>query len=206
MRKQVFIAFMLLAVISVSAQEKGKVRFGFDGGISIPNSGVGMSGDVDFRYNVQDNFNLGVRLGLSILYKDMGYLDNQNMEFTTGMYTNFLVHGAYYFAKENTNFAPFVDAGLGSFSLLNLYTVTDGTQTEFTLNSIPSFDKKFGGMISAGFEVWKFRLAAEYYIIPVSRRFNVMTESFDSFSKNSFFNLSLGFYFGGGSWKKKLQK
>lgn len=203
MRKHVFIALMLLAVISVSAQEKGKVRLGFNGGLALPHYGVGPNVDVDARYNFTDNFNAGVKLGLGFMVKDIDRIDYQTYEMTTMLYSNFLVHGSYYFAKGFSHFAPFVGGGLGSFNVLNMYaTALEGTNTEYELNSMPEFDKVFGGMLSAGFEIWKFRVAAEYYMVNPSNRYDLNTESFNGMSNNNFLNLSVGFYFGGGSWKK----
>ena len=57
-------------------------------------------------------------------------------------------------------------------------------------------DGKFGGLIRAGFELGKLRLAASYNLIGKSD----LGEGVEV--KNSYLGISLGFYLGGGKWKK----
>ena len=57
-------------------------------------------------------------------------------------------------------------------------------------------DGKFGGLIRAGFEWGKFRVATSYNLIGKSDLGDGVEV------KNSYFGISLGFYIGGGKWKK----
>ncbi|HLP04712.1 MAG TPA: hypothetical protein VK152_04705 [Paludibacter sp.] len=64
---------MLLVAFTFSmhAQEQGKIRVGFDGGLGVPNQGVGIGGDLDFRYNIKDNLNVGIKLNGGLSIKDI---------------------------------------------------------------------------------------------------------------------------------------
>ncbi|MEC3964300.1 hypothetical protein [Flagellimonas halotolerans] len=57
-------------------------------------------------------------------------------------------------------------------------------------------DGKFGGLLGAGFEAGKFRLTATHNIIGKTD----LGEG--SEVKNSYLDISLGFYLGDGKWKK----
>ena len=61
MKKIFLLAFVMLAIAGVHAQEKGKIRVGVDAGLTFPNSGFGIDGGLDVRYNIMDNLNAGVR-------------------------------------------------------------------------------------------------------------------------------------------------
>jgi len=203
MRKNIFILALTIISLQGFSQEKGKVRVGIDGALAFPNLGLGGGGDLDIRYNVTDNINAGVKLGLAMMLKDLSLDDTGTSgEMTYGINTSFLVTGNYYFSKGTSIVAPYVGAGLGSFTLANIYAAYDGSTTSYTSSTVPELDNKFGGVLSAGLEIWKFKLALNYYLIPQSRRFNIVTESYDGYSKNSYLDFTVGFYVGGGKWKK----
>ncbi|MCK5814956.1 MAG: hypothetical protein KAH07_03330 [Flavobacteriaceae bacterium] len=81
----------------------------------------------------------------------------------------------YYFHYKKTAIFPFLGGGLGLYEGFNS-------------------GNNFGGMIRAGLELSKFRLTLEYNIIPGNNALGY---------KNSYFGTSVGFYIGGGKWKRK---
>ena len=73
----------------------------------------------------------------------------------------------------------------------------------YQLDEIPSPENTFGGAIHAGFEAGRFRMALEYYIIPETPKYNVDNiMQVAGTSANNYLSLNVGFYFGGGKWKK----
>ena len=83
---------------------------------------------------------------------------------------------------------PFFGVGAGYSTLANLSFEDFG-------DAEAEVDGKFGGLVRAGFELGKFRLAATYNLIGKSE---IETAEI----KNSYLGISLGFYLGGGKWKK----
>lgn len=152
-------------VISLNAQEKGKIRFGLDAGMTLPGMGAGFSGDMDLRYNILDNLNLGVKFGGAFMLKELN-ASEASASAIMNISSIGMLHGDYYFNKGTNMFAPFVGAGIGSFSLLNIY-IADTSSGNYTYDNVP-LEKKIGGMLRGGFELGHFRLALEYYIIPSS--------------------------------------
>ena len=61
--------------------------------------------------------------------------------------------------------------------------------------------------MTAGIEFWKIRLAAEYNLIFPTKGSYVYKSTEENYKiKHNYVAASLGFYFGGGSWKKRLKK
>ncbi|MFT5216372.1 MAG: hypothetical protein ACI83H_001494 [Glaciecola sp.] len=173
------ITIMVLGITSLSAQEKGKVRVGIDLGYVFAKDGGGALFNLEPKYNLTDNSNIGLRLGTSASVSDSENEIDSNLGFL-GTYD-------YYFNQGTSSVAPFLGVGLGAYILGEL---KGGSGLSAALGS------QFGGMIRGGFELGKFRLALEYNIIPKSDL--EIGESID----NSYFGASIGFYVGGGKWKK----
>lgn len=202
MKRNFLLLVLLTAFLAANAQEKGKIRVGLDGGLAFPSRGIGFDGDLDVRYNFSDNVNAGVRFGFGYMARDLKSYDaNETIEGTIHVNTNFLVHGDYYFSKGDSHFAPFIGAGIGSFSIYDLnFNVHSGDS--YTFNDLPSVEKTFGGLIRTGFELSKFRMALEYYMIPATSAYDINTLQYDGTSQNNYLKLSIGFYIGGGRWRK----
>ena len=89
-------------------------------------------------------------------------------------------------------FAPFVSGGVvGYYSVSSVSLSTDAAAVDV--------DGKIGGLLRAGFDLGKFRLAAEYNLIGASE-VPSGTETIDV--KNGYIGISLGFFVGGGKWGK----
>jgi len=201
--RKLFLGLLILAfAVNLNAQEQGKIRVGLDGGLSFPNAGFGFTGDLDIRYNIMDNLNLGVKFGLAALAKDME-LNGTSSTVTACAITSSLLTGDYYFNKPNSSFVPFLGGGFGSYSIGNFrYTATTNTTVNTPTNII--VEKKLGGLLRTGFEAGHFRMALEYYIIPGSSFVNENNE-IKGITGNSYVNLAIGFYLGGGKWRKNTQ-
>lgn len=201
MKKLVLIAALALSIIGANAQEQGKVRGGANLGFAFPNAGIGFGADLDGRYNITDNINAGILLTTFFGMKDIDTdINNTLTTMTIGVSSGFLVHGDYYFNDGTTNFAPFLGAGLGSFGVSNIQ-ITSNDQSSAAGSISASDATKFGGVIRGGFEAGHFRLGLSYYLIPSSSLYNLYATRIGS-TGNSYLNLTLGFYLGGGSWKK----
>ncbi len=205
MKKYIFIAVVLFACINLNAQEKGKLRVGGNIGATFPSGGAGLSIDLlDIRYNILDNLNAGIKFGGAYMMRDLYQYSETSIEATMHLSSNFMLVSDYYFNKGNSIFAPFVGAGVGMFSVYDLYFDVDSdTGVDYTeVTDFPDPQSVFGGSLRAGFELGKFRMALEYYMIPQTTKFDVINLSNAGTASNSYLCLNLGFYFGGGSWKK----
>jgi outer membrane protein W len=199
MKKLLVSLFIATFVFVLNAQEKGKIRVGLDAGLGIPKLGVGFDCDLDIRYNIMDNLNVGVKFGVAALAKDIIIANPENSTFTSCGLTSSLITSDYYFNKQDKSFAPFLGGGFGSYFIANLRATNS-----IPSSSIPwgiSVENKFGGLLRGGFEVSHFRMALEYYLIPQSSLVD-LSNSIIGTTSNSYLNLTIGFYLGGGKWKK----
>lgn len=199
MKKITLLLMTIFTLVGVSAQEVGKVRLGINAGVAIPKNGFGGGGDLDFRYNIIDNWNLGLKLGFGGLVKDIEmYEDNNSIKATAMGVTNVLLHSDYYLNSGKNIFAPFLGGGIGYFHMGNT-SIKENDVLPEDLSISP--ESKFGGFVRFGFEIWRVRLGIEYYMIPKSSLRSLNNHIIGE-TKNNFWNISLGFYIGGGSWKK----
>ena len=190
--KKIFFAFLLLlAVVQVSqAQEQNKFRVGFDLGYTMPSGGGGVLFAIEPKYNIADNMNVGIRFESAAMAKNVSS-DGVSLEASLAASMSYAGTFDYYFNSGSSSFAPFLGAGVGYSSLANIGFDVEGFESDEV-----ELDGKFGGLIRAGFEAGKFRLAASYNLIGKSD----LGEGVEV--KNSYLGLSLGFYLGGGKWKK----
>lgn len=166
----------VLGLSTVNGQEKDKFRAGLDLGYVFADSGGGMLFDIEPKYNITDNSNIGIRLGFAASVSDLDTEVDANLSIL-GTYD-------YYFSNGQSFTAPFLGGGLG-------YYVLGEVDNNVNLG------EQFGAIIRGGVEFGKFRLAIEYNILPKTD-----LEIGESV-KNSYFGASIGFYVGGGKWKKE---
>lgn len=189
------IIFTIIALVSMSqlshAQEQGKFRVGMDLGYAMPDGGGGILIALEPKYNIADNMNIGLRFESAAMAKNVGLTE---AELTASM--SYSGTFDYYFNSGSSSFAPFIGAGVGYSSLGNLGAKFGDPEDEIDGSIELEVDGKFGGLVRAGFEAGKFRLAATYNLIGKTE----LAEGADV--KNSYFGISLGFYVGGGKWKK----
>jgi len=204
--KKVFLTLLIIAfTMSLQAQEKGKIRVGFDAGLGLPNAGAGFDGDLDIRYNIMDNVNVGLKFNGALLIKDLAADQAANrVSLTTSIISSTLATSDYYFSKGDNMFAPYLGGGLGFYQITNIGLSQTGTTAPTPPSDFSAFTpvSKFGGLIRGGFELGHFRMGLEYYLVPSSNVMDLTTKTVSGTTPNSYLNISLGFYFGGGHWKK----
>ncbi len=190
--KKLFYAFIVMASLVqwAHAQEQNKFRVGLDFGYAMPDGGGGILLAIEPKYNVADNMNIGLRFESAAMAKNIT-AGGASIEAELASSTSFTGTFDYYFSSGTSSFAPFLGAGIGYNALANAEIKIDGFGSEKA-----EVDGKFGGLVRAGFELGKLRLAATYNLIGKSD----LGEGAEI--KNSYFGISLGFYFGGGKWKK----
>ena len=186
MKKLILFTIIVLTITNINAQEKGKFRAGLDLGLAFAGSGGGFLFSIEPKYNLTDNSNVGLRIGTAAYARNI----LSDIDLDVSVNSNVLATYDYYFNKGNSSTAPFLGAGLGIYSLASIKSdsfIYDelGTGTEF------------GGMIRGGVEFGKLRLALEYNIVPKTDFL------LGSSIKNSYLGFSIGFYLGGGKWKKE---
>ena len=180
---------MVLAVMTTSAfaQQQGRVRGSLNAGYAIPTGGGGVAFDAQLGYNIADNMNVGVKWGGAM----MGRLSPDGESASISFNNNYLATFTY-FLNNGGRFAPFAGIGLGTYGIASFgagdehLSVAGGT--------------KFGGMLTAGFELGRFRLGVEYNLIPSSEVSYTGTTPARTSIPNSYFAVTLGFVLGGGSW------
>ena len=177
MMKNIVISMLfILGLTAVNGQEKDKFRAGLDLGFVFADGGGGILFDVEPKYNITDNSNVGIKFGVAA--------------YTGGIYSNvdsnlsILATYDYYFSNGQSSTAPFLGGGLGYYIIGEVD------------NSVNLGDQ-FGAIIRGGVEFGKLRLALEYNILPKTDL------EFGQSVKNSYFGASIGFYVGGGKWKKE---
>ena len=176
MKNIVLSVLFVLGLTIVNGQEKDKFRAGLDLGFVFADGGGGILFDIEPKYNITDNSNIGIRFGFAA--------SSSNLD--TNVDANLSILGTYdyYFSNGQSATAPFLGGGLGYYILGEVDNSLD-------------LGEQFGAIIRGGVEIGKFRLALEYNILPKTDL--EIGESVD----NSYFGASIGFYVGGGKWKKE---
>jgi len=186
MKKYLFILCTIILGVNLSfAQETGKWRGGLEGGFLYPVEGsIGILGAAEVKYNIQKNMNVGLKTEVT------SYMLNKSQ---SGKLLSFSFTYDYYLHYANRKFSPFVGGGLGYFFCkINDFVYVDDSH-EYEV------DRKINNptvFIRTGFEVWKFRttLACNLARKPSEKHIEMRI--------NDYISLSIGFYLGGGKWKK----
>lgn len=194
------ILFLCSLGISLQAQEANKFRFDIQLGLAsaLENTSAGVLFNLEPKYTLNERMNVGLRLGVTgiVTVENIQFDDSGSGEEEIGANISYLGTFDYYFHKSGSSFAPFVGAGVGFNTLANIDTRSSGDASGEI-----EVDGKVGGMLRVGFDWFKFRLSAEYNIIPNSDLRDLQNNTVGT-SQNSYFGVTLGFYFGGGKWKR----
>ena len=186
--------------LMTQAQQESKFRFDFGLGYTVPKGGGGVLINLEPKWNIKDNMAVGLRLGAAAMAKEIEVSDDgENAEANISANGSYVGTFEYNFNKGNSSFAPFVGAGIGYFSIANVEFDSDTTITNENDEVEAEASGKFGGMLRTGFDWGKFRLAAEYNLIPKSEVQNFNGDNTGEI-KNGYFGISLGFFVGGGKW------
>ena len=192
--KRIFV-FLLVSVLATSifAQQQGKVRGGLDLGVCVPRGGGGICMDIPIGYNIRDNMNVGIKGGAAFMAKVDPFGDTGSLSANVNLLGTF----TYFFSSGESSFAPFVGGGTGIYAVGGLSVGTNDVSVEL--------GPRIGVLLTAGFELSKFRMAAEYNIVTRSavKVNSTGVEVENSYIKNSYLAITVGFYIGGGKWKKQ---
>jgi outer membrane protein W len=200
MKKIILLTVAFFAIGSSFAQRKGGFRVGIDLGYAIPTAGGGGGiFTIEPKYNIADNMNIGLKIGGAGMIKDIKSTNGQTTTAKIGAVAFYTATFDYYFNESGNDFVPFVGAGISYNGLANV----ELTNTSGNSNQPTNIDTntKLGGLLMGGFEYQHFRLAVEYNLIPESKLQSINGATIGSIS-NSYFGINLGFYFGGGKWRK----
>lgn len=194
--KKIFYAVIVIIFMTQwsNAQEQGKFRAGLDLGYTAPDGGGGILISLEPKYNIADNMNIGLRIESAAMAKNVAAVDDvSELEASLSASTSYFGTFDYYFSSGSSSFAPFLGGGIGFSTLANLDFDSQVTDSKYEL------DGKLGGLVRAGLELGKLRLAATYNLIGKSE----FEDEGDKLEvKNSYIGISLGFYVGGGKWRK----
>lgn len=146
----------------------------------------------DYRQYERRFTNFAAVYASSLEFNNMA---TQSTETEIGANASYVATYDYYIHNGVSSLAPFLGCGMGYYQVANVED--DGGNFESA--SDIATDGKFGGMLRAGFDWGKFRLAAEYNPIGSSDLRNTNNDIIGT-AKNGYIGLSLGAFFGGGKW------
>lgn len=193
MKKSLFLLVLFVSLTAqLKAQEADKFRFDVGMGYAIPRSGGGgVLANFEPKFTLNDNMNVGIRIGVAAYGRDLGLYSSTDSEISGNV--SYIGTYDYYFHNGTSSVAPFVGVGLGFYKVANVSLTTDSNTAER--------DNKFGGMLRAGCDIGKFKLSLEYNLIGKSDVIDSSNQVLGT-SENGYFGISLGGYFGGGKWRK----
>ncbi|RMB56637.1 hypothetical protein EAX61_13610 [Dokdonia sinensis] len=195
----IILGLFFIAFGNAYGQEAGKFRFDISLGYAAiaDTDSDGLTFYLEPKWTLNNRMNVGLRIGGSVIGKEIG--EDAEGDFAvpevafSGSYVGTF---DYYFHKSGSAFAPFVGAGFGYYEVANVETENaQGESVELKT------DSKAGGLVRLGFDWYKFRLGFEYNLIPTSDLRDLDNVVIGT-SKNNYYGVSLGFYFGGGKWKR----
>jgi len=195
MKKIILTTIAILAFANVHSQVKGNFRVGLDLGYTVPSDGGGgILLSIEPKYNIKDNMNVGIRIGSAAMIRNIninaGGLQSGKIS-ANGSYVGTY---DYYFNKSRSSFAPYIGGGAGYYSVASVGLVNNQTV-------VLDASGKIGGLVRGGFELAKFRMGLEYNLVPKSTLKNDSGNEIGTIS-NGYLGIHLGFYVGGGKWKK----
>lgn len=194
----VFIALVVGCLVSVNGQEAEKFRVDLRLGYATGKAGDGILFHLEPKWSIDEKYNVGLRIsgaGLINLGNENDLtLSGSDRIAGIGSYTGTLDYYVYH--KPESPFAVFTGGGLGYYAVLN-YTedLDDDAVDNLDVNG------GFGGFVRVGFDYFKFRVGLEYNFIPKGTLRGPGNIDLGEIN-NNFLGLSLGFYFGGGKWKR----
>lgn len=198
--KRFFLLLIFLLTINSFSQEIDKFRVGIDLGWTLPTAGGGgFLFTIEPKYNIKENLNIGLRMSSATMVKDVEFKNtNENADGKLAANSTYLATLDYYFYKGK-NFVPYLGFGAGYAKLANIrFDMVSDVKLE---NEEIKLNGKFAGLLRGGFEWGKFRFGADFNLIPKSKlKDGILSE--DAEISNSYFSFNLGFFIGGGRWKK----
>ena len=201
MKKFTLIVALFLGFFATQAQEANKFRFDFGLGYAIPKGGGGLLINLEPKWNIKDNMAVGFRYGGAALAREGGVSeDGTSAELEASFNGSYVGTFEYNFNNGSSSFAPFVGAGIGYYDVVSASFGFSVDQNGESLNDNSGAERegKIGGLLRTGFDWGKFRLTAEYNLIPKTE-IEFEGETVGDV-KNGYLGISLGFFLGGGKW------
>lgn len=179
-------------------QEAEKFRVDLRLGYTTGDAGDGILINLEPKWSIDEKINVGFRIagaGLVTIGDENDLtISGSDRIAGIGSYTGTVDYYVYH--KPGSPFAVFTGAGLGYYGVLN-YTEDLDDEAVDNLET----NGGFGGFGRVGFDYFKFRVALEYNLAPkgtLRGPGNIVLGEVN----NNYLGLSLGFYFGGGKWKR----
>lgn len=196
MKKIILSVCIALFCVSGYAQKEGGFRVGLDLGVVPTNGGGGVMFSLEPKYNIKDNMNVGLRIGIAAIVRDI----NDSGSTTSAKVAangSYVATYDYYFNGAGKSFVPYIGAGAGYYSIANV----EFDDTDNSDNVMVDATGKMGGLVRGGFEWGKFRMGLEYNLVPESTLQDINGNNQGTVA-NSYVGIHLGFYVGGGKWGK----
>jgi hypothetical protein len=196
MKKIILSVCIAFFCVSGYAQKEGGFRVGLDLGVVPTNGGGGVLFSLEPKYNIKDNMNVGLRIGIAAIVRDI----NDSGATTSAKVAangSYVATYDYYFNGAGKSFVPYIGAGAGYYSIANV----EFDDTDNSDNVMVDATGKMGGLVRGGFEWGKFRMGLEYNLVPESTLQDINGNNQGTVA-NSYVGIHLGFYVGGGKWGK----
>lgn len=184
------------------AQQAGRFRMGMDVGPAIPKGGgIGALVSLEPKINIENNMSVGLRFGVAALAKDVTYYDiSEDYEGVLSGNASVTATFDYFFNKGKSSVAPFIGGGFGYYALSSVEVENGDFDNPDEAGNLEA-NFKWAPMLRAGVELGKFRMAAEYNFVPTSDLQDIRGQVIGE-AINEYFGFTLGFYVGGGRWRK----
>lgn len=196
MKKNILAVIIALLSLSGYAQKEGGFRVGLDLGIVPANSGGGVLLSLEPKYNIKDNMNLGLRIGVAAIVRDINDMGT-NSSAKVSANGSYVATYDYYFNASGKTFVPYIGGGAGYYSIANVEFDDTDNNNDVNVDATG----KLGGLLRGGFEWGKFRMGLEYNLVPESTLQDINGNNQGTVA-NSYLGIHLGFYVGGGKWGK----
>ena len=196
MKKIILSACIAFFCVSSYAQKEGGFRVGLDLGVVPTNGGGGALFSLEPKYNIKDNMNVGLRIGIAAIVRDI----NDSGTTTSAKVAangSYVATYDYYFNGAGKSFVPYIGAGAGYYSIANVELDDTNNSNDVNVDATG----KMGGLVRGGFEWGKFRMGLEYNLVPESTLQDNNGNNQGTVA-NSYVGIHLGFYVGGGKWGK----
>lgn len=185
MKKLLLIALLAVSINFVNAQDYKPFQLYIGVGYTVPQGGGGVLFDVEPAYRINDQIAVGLRWESAAMARVVG-----EQEASISGTSSYTVNGKYYLG--DSNFRPYVGAGLGAFSLASVSVSGTGAGA--------GAETKIGFYPRIGFDWGHFNINIDYNFIPSSEIDGVDTNgnatTFDV--ANSYLGIRIGaFIFGG---------
>ncbi|MFZ5973744.1 MAG: outer membrane beta-barrel protein [Bacteroidota bacterium] len=206
MKKNVWVAVLMLCAFTATAQEYKPVKVGIGLGYASP-AGEGSKGGALFylepAYRVNDQIAVGLRLEGAVVGRVAVVANSTSgsAEAEVSANASYTANGQYYFL--NGTFRPFAGAGFGVYSVASA-KVSGSSSGSGSASSEVGGGTKFGFYPRLGFDLGHFSFNLEYNVIPKTETTVIVadgsggTSTAQSTVKNSYLGVKFGFFIGGG--------